>query len=432
MKTRLIILTLTVMVACSKNAGYQQEADGNINEVIEMLEVAFSGTQNKVLIREQMDLLFAIYNIDHKKLNYLSIGNRLVGLRKESKGNYSEMDLIEILISAIPNIMQFSSAEQPDKSLVKQLQLLSSSIHKPPAVERISYSPISRGRVSRTLINTKPKPFKFENILFDFNQFRLHSKSIGMLKRIHKYLKKNEDVNLEIAGHTDTVGSEKYNMNLSKKRLRETAEYLLDKGIYEDRMQLYAFGESEPLYTKNNPPKSNGDASASNRRVEFSDTKKFSRSPNGALVVMDEPEPILSDSQPNKTKKSSVKDDTDAIVYKIQVGAFKNPHNFNGDPYQQFGNLEHQKVKDLTVITVGRFSSFVMADITRQYLIQVGNTGLFITAEHKAKRKYLSELPADPSMISLRMIWDKNTLIGYNIVLEKVFPFIRTIRKPAA
>jgi outer membrane protein OmpA-like peptidoglycan-associated protein len=420
------------MVACSKNAGYQQESDGNINEVIEMLEVAFSGTQNKVLIREQMDLLFAIYNIDHKKLNYLAIGNRLVGLRKESKGNYSEMDLIEILISAIPNIMQFSSAEQPDKSLVKQLQLLSSSIHKPPAVERISYSPISRGRVSRTLINTKPKPFKFENILFDFNQFRLHAKSIGMLKRIHKYLKKNEDVNLEIAGHTDTVGSEKYNMNLSKKRLRETAEYLLDKGIYEDRMQLYAFGESEPLYTKNNPPKSKEDASTSNRRVEFSDTKKFSRSPNGALVVMDEPAPILSDSQPKKTKKSSVKDDTDAIVYKIQVGAFKNPHNFNGDPYQQFGNLEHQKVKDLTVITVGRFSSFVMADKTRQYLIQLGNTGLFITAEHKGKRKYLSELPADPSMISLRMIWDKNTLIGYNIVLEKVFPFIRTIRKPAA
>jgi hypothetical protein len=250
-----------------------------------------------------------------------------------------------------------------------------------------------------------------------------------MLKRIHKYLKKNEDVNLEIAGHTDTVGSEKHNMNLSKKRVRETAEYLLNKGIYEDRMQLYAFGESEPLSTKKNPPQNKGDGTVKNRRVEFSDSKKFSRSPNGELININEPKTLLSESTNQKPKK---KKDPDAIVYKIQVGAFKNPHNFNGDPYQQFGNLEHQKVKDLTVITVGRFSSFVMADKTRQYLIQLGNAGLFITAEHNGQRKYLSELPEDPSMISLRMIWDKNTLIGYNIVLEKLFPFISTIRKPAA
>ena len=56
--------------------------------------------------------------------------------------------------------------------------------------------------------------------------------AIPDISEIHKYLKKNEEINLEIAGHTDTVGSEQYNMQLSEKRVRETAEYLLEKGIY--------------------------------------------------------------------------------------------------------------------------------------------------------------------------------------------------------
>ena len=67
-----------------------------------------------------------------------------------------------------------------------------------------------------------------------------------------------------IAGHTDALGSESYNYELSEKRARSVSEYLVRKGISSSRLSTMGYGKSQPV-TDNRTPQGR----ARNRRVEF-------------------------------------------------------------------------------------------------------------------------------------------------------------------
>ena len=60
-------------------------------------------------------------------------------------------------------------------------------------------------------------------------------------------LKEWGDVNVEVAGHTDSMGSDKYNMGLSLRRAEAVRNYLVDKGIPAERLTVKAYGESQPV-----------------------------------------------------------------------------------------------------------------------------------------------------------------------------------------
>ena len=98
MRNSTIILIVLLLFSCNSRTDKTDTNNGNMLETIEMLETSFLAPVNKVFIKEKMDLLFALYNVDHIRKNYLLIGNKLVQLRKNSKGNYTEMDLIQIMI----------------------------------------------------------------------------------------------------------------------------------------------------------------------------------------------------------------------------------------------------------------------------------------------------------------------------------------------
>ena len=74
----------------------------------------------------------------------------------------------------------------------------------------------------------------------------------------------NPIVKIEIAAHTDDVGSEEYNMKLSQKRAESVTNYLVSKGIQKERLISVGYGESKPL-TSNATPEGRD----SNRRTEF-------------------------------------------------------------------------------------------------------------------------------------------------------------------
>ena len=67
-----------------------------------------------------------------------------------------------------------------------------------------------------------------------------------------------------VAGHTDSVGTDAYNMKLSKRRAESVRNYLASHGIAGDRIRVEAFGESQPVASNDT-----ADGRAQNRRVEL-------------------------------------------------------------------------------------------------------------------------------------------------------------------
>ena len=101
-------------------------------------------------------------------------------------------------------------------------------------------------------------------IKFRYGSNRLKRSSKRTVYRIAKILKKYPMVHIEIAGHTDSVGSDEYNMKLSQARVDSVKKRLVRDGIEEGRMKSVGYGETKPLYpntTRRNRRK--------NRRVEI-------------------------------------------------------------------------------------------------------------------------------------------------------------------
>ena len=79
----------------------------------------------------------------------------------------------------------------------------------------------------------------------------------------------NPSVNVEIHGHTDDVGDNASNLDLSTKRAKEVHDYLIQIGVASNRISFKGFGESKPLVANDSEKNK-----AINRRTEFFITKK--------------------------------------------------------------------------------------------------------------------------------------------------------------
>ncbi len=105
---------------------------------------------------------------------------------------------------------------------------------------------------------------EFADANFEFNQFEVADNSYPVLDKIVEVMKDNPDLNLEIAAHTDNVGSFEYNMELSQKRAQSIVNYLTSKGIDKVRLAGNGYGESRPIASN-----STEEGQMKNRRVEF-------------------------------------------------------------------------------------------------------------------------------------------------------------------
>jgi outer membrane protein OmpA-like peptidoglycan-associated protein/tetratricopeptide (TPR) repeat protein len=104
--------------------------------------------------------------------------------------------------------------------------------------------------------------FIFENIFFDFDKDELKPESLSSLVRLYDFLMVNKTVKIQITGHTDNVGSNTYNQNLSLRRAESVKDYLLSKGINENRMLSVGMGDKEPIKPNDIP-----ENRALNRRI---------------------------------------------------------------------------------------------------------------------------------------------------------------------
>ena len=111
------------------------------------------------------------------------------------------------------------------------------------------------------IINEISIPLK--NLFFESGKTRLTSSSIPELKRIAKIIIEN-NLKVELSGHTDNISEDEYNLELSKKRAKAVKDYLLRLGCNSEKIITIGYGESKPL----NENKNNKERRI-NRRVEF-------------------------------------------------------------------------------------------------------------------------------------------------------------------
>ncbi len=85
------------------------------------------------------------------------------------------------------------------------------------------------------------------NIFFKTGEYQLDEKSKVELDKMVDFLVHNKSVRIEISGHTDDVGSDTGNLELSKRRAQSVQEYLKKSGITADRISSLGYGESKPV-----------------------------------------------------------------------------------------------------------------------------------------------------------------------------------------
>ncbi len=90
------------------------------------------------------------------------------------------------------------------------------------------------------------KPVVLENIFYDFDKATLRPESQTALDELAQVLRDNPNVTIEMASHTDRIGSEEYNIDLSSRRAKSVIDYLISVGISEDRLQSHGYGKTKP------------------------------------------------------------------------------------------------------------------------------------------------------------------------------------------
>ncbi len=106
--------------------------------------------------------------------------------------------------------------------------------------------------------------FMLRDLNFEFNSSALTEDSYIGIQVLADFLSRNPELRVELAGHTDDVGSEAYNQKLSSDRAEIVRQALIDKGIEANRLTAKGYGSTKPLV----PNDSDGNR-AMNRRTEL-------------------------------------------------------------------------------------------------------------------------------------------------------------------
>lgn len=89
--------------------------------------------------------------------------------------------------------------------------------------------------------------FVLENIQFDFDKSSIQPQSFQYLDKLFEYLEYHPEMRILIIGHTDNIGTESYNIDLSNMRAKAVVEYLINKGIDISRLEYKGVGFTQPL-----------------------------------------------------------------------------------------------------------------------------------------------------------------------------------------
>lgn len=91
------------------------------------------------------------------------------------------------------------------------------------------------------------KPVTMDNIFYEFGKWTLTPESEEGLNALVKLLNDNPNITIEVSAHTDYVGNDTFNKELSEKRAQSVIAYLLNSGIESARVTAVGYGEDQPI-----------------------------------------------------------------------------------------------------------------------------------------------------------------------------------------
>ena len=91
------------------------------------------------------------------------------------------------------------------------------------------------------------RPVKMENIFYEFGRWEITKASEQELQQLVKLLNDNPNITIELSAHTDMVGNETFNMELSQKRAQSCCNYLVAHGIEKERLTPVGYGKTKPV-----------------------------------------------------------------------------------------------------------------------------------------------------------------------------------------
>jgi outer membrane protein OmpA-like peptidoglycan-associated protein len=102
------------------------------------------------------------------------------------------------------------------------------------------------------------------DVLFDFDKATLKPPAREALAKLSGILLAYPDLKIAVEGHTDSIGTDEYNMTLSEKRADAVRDYLMANSISDSRVTAKGFGKANPV-----APNDTNEGRAQNRRVEL-------------------------------------------------------------------------------------------------------------------------------------------------------------------
>jgi len=194
----------------------------------------------------------------------------------DDKGNMLEADILWEDLSSGKNVGQLKSNPRDGTYFIalplgknygyyaekKGYYSVSKNIDLPGTIESKN---ITEDIVLVSIRDIKEKEIsvRINNIFFDYDKYEIKPESFPELNRLVKILK-DTDSKVEIAGHTDSRGKDKYNLELSKNRAQAVVNYLISLGCSSINLTAIGYGETKPISNE-----ATEEGYARNRRVEF-------------------------------------------------------------------------------------------------------------------------------------------------------------------
>ena len=114
------------------------------------------------------------------------------------------------------------------------------------------------------------KTFVLDNIYYNFNRAEIREDAAKELDKLVQLLIDNPEIKIELGSHTDSVDTDAFNLDLSRRRAESAVRYIVQNGIAPDRIVAKGYGESKPIARNTNPDGTdNPDGRQKNRRTEF-------------------------------------------------------------------------------------------------------------------------------------------------------------------
>ena len=91
------------------------------------------------------------------------------------------------------------------------------------------------------------RPVTMENIFYEFGSWEITKASEEELMKLVKLLNDNPNITIELSAHTDMIGNEQYNEELSQKRAQSCCDFLIRHGIEKERLTPVGYGKTKPV-----------------------------------------------------------------------------------------------------------------------------------------------------------------------------------------